>query len=88
MKPLADGQFLYYALILAEANWENVEQGSTFSAANSGQVARFPVAVPIDKLEQQAIAAVLAGVDELIGSLEALIAKKRDIKQGPRCSNC
>ena len=31
--------------------------------------------------EQRAIAAVLSDVDELIGSLEALIAKKRDIKQ-------
>ena len=31
--------------------------------------------------EQHAIAAVLSDVDELIGSLEALIAKKRDIKQ-------
>ena len=73
LKPLAEGQFLYYALILAEANWENVEQGSTFSAANSGQVARFPVAVPIDKLEQQAIAAVLAGVrraDRIAGSAD------------------
>ena len=31
--------------------------------------------------EQHAIAAVLSDVDELIGSLEALIAKKRDIKR-------
>ena len=31
--------------------------------------------------EQRAIAAVLTDVDELIGSLEALIAKKRAIKQ-------
>ena len=31
--------------------------------------------------EQRAIAAVLSDVDELIGSLEALIAKKRAIKQ-------
>ena len=38
-----------------------------------------PLAIPT-VAEQQAIAAVLSDVDELIGSLEALIAKKRDIK--------
>ena len=38
--------------------------------------------VPVPPLrEQRAIAAVLSDVDELIGSLEALIAKKRDIKK-------
>ena len=36
---------------------------------------------PPNKSEQRAIAAVLSDVDELIGSLEALIAKKRAIKQ-------
>ena len=39
-----------------------------------------PLAIPT-AAEQQAIAAVLSDVDEVIGSLEALIAKKRDIKQ-------
>ncbi len=40
------------------------------------------MAVPLPPLpEQRAIAAVLSDVDELIGSLEALIAKKRAIKQ-------
>ena len=42
----------------------------------------FAPAVPLPPLpEQRAIAAVLSDVDELIGSLEALIAKKRAIKQ-------
>ena len=40
-----------------------------------------PLPVPT-AAEQRAIAAVLSDVDELIGSLEALIAKKRTIKQG------
>ena len=39
-----------------------------------------PLPVP-PAVEQRAIAAVLCDVDELIGSLEALIAKKRAIKQ-------
>ena len=38
-----------------------------------------PLAIPT-AAEQQAIAAVLSDVDELIGSLEALIAKKRAVK--------
>ena len=40
-----------------------------------------PIWIPSPQKEQRAIAAVLSDVDELIGSLEALIAKKRSIKQ-------
>ena len=39
------------------------------------------IAVPQDSPEQRAIAEVLSDVDGLIDSLEALIAKKRAIKQ-------
>ena len=40
------------------------------------------VPLPVPRIaEQRAIASVLSDVDELIGSLEALIAKKRAIKQ-------
>ena len=45
--------------------------------AETGAVLVFLPPLP----EQRAIAAVLSDVDELIGSLEALIAKKRAIKQ-------
>ena len=47
---------------------------------NSREYGSLPIPVP-PVAEQQAIAAVLSDVDELLGSLEALIAKKRDIKQ-------
>jgi len=40
------------------------------------------VVYPSNKTEQSAIAVVLNDVDQLIGSLEKLIAKKRAIKQG------
>ena len=44
------------------------------------QVARYLLSVP-PEAEQRAIAEALSDVDELIGSLEKLIAKKRAIKQ-------
>ena len=47
---------------------------------NSKEYGSLPVPVP-PLPEQRAIAAVLSDADELIASLEALIAKKRDIKQ-------
>ena len=81
LKPLAGGQFLYYALVLAEGRWEDVEQGSTFSAANSDQVAGFPIAVPAETPEQQAIATVLSDMDAEIAALERRLDKTRAIKQ-------
>ena len=82
LKPLGHGPFVYYALILRESHWEDVEQGSTFSAANSAQVAGFPIAVPMDKQEQQAIATVLSDMDAEIAALERRLDKTRAIKQG------
>ena len=82
LSPLADGRFLYYALTQSEAGWEDVEQGSTFSAANSAHVSGFSVAVPADRLEQQAIAAVLTDMDAEIAALERRLDKTRAIKQG------
>ena len=82
LKPLGHGQFLYYGLILRESHWEDVEQGSTFSAANSAQVAGFPIAVPQDLPEQRAIATVLSDMDAEIAALERRLDKTRAIKQG------
>lgn len=44
--------------------------------------AKCPVALPPTKAEQEAIAEALSDADALIESLEQLIAKKRQIKQG------
>ena len=82
LKPLGYGPFLYYALVLRESLWEDVEQGSTFSAANSAQVAGFPIAVPTDKQEQRAIATILSDMDAEIAALERRLDKTRAIKQG------
>ena len=45
------------------------------------RISAFPVVLPRDSAEQRAIATTLSDVDGLIGLLEALIAKKRAIKQ-------
>ena len=82
LKPLIDSQFLYCALVPLESQWEGVGQGSTFSAADSGQVAGFLVAVPSDRSEQRAIAAVLTDMDAEIAALERRLDKTRAIKQG------
>ena len=82
LRPLGHEPFLYHALILRESNWEDVEQGSTFSAANSAQVAGFPIAVPMDKQEQRAIATILSDMDSEITALEQRLEKTRAIKQG------
>ena len=46
-----------------------------------GRIAKFVISIPRDIGEQRAIAEVLSDVDGLIGALDALIAKKRAIKQ-------
>ena len=53
---------------------------TTRALTNGNSLSGVHIAVPPIP-EQLAIAAALSDVDELIGSLEALIAKKRDIKQ-------
>ena len=81
LKPFGDSSFLFHALVYAEDRWQALEQGSTFTAANSDQVGQFRIFVPDDENEQRAIAEVLSDVDGLINALDALIAKKRAIKQ-------
>ncbi|MYG34280.1 MAG: restriction endonuclease subunit S [Gemmatimonadetes bacterium] len=82
LKPLSDTWFLYYALSLVESKWEDVGQGSTFSAADSSQVAAFRIAIPNDRSEQHAIAAVLTDMDAEIDALERRLDKTRAVKQG------
>jgi len=45
------------------------------------RIRKFAIPLPPSKAEQRAIAAALSDVDALLGGLDRLIAKKRDIKQ-------
>ena len=58
-----------------------IETGTTMKHLNVGDVLNFTVPLP-SKKEQQAIAEALSDADALIESLEQLIAKKCQIKQG------
>src|SRR5690606_15038587 len=49
---------------------------------NLGILRQYRVPIPATLGEQKAIAQALSDMDDLIASLDALIAKKRDIKQG------
>ena len=60
---------------------ENMMVGSTFRRVNVRQIKSLIVPVPKPK-EQRAIAEALSDVDALINALDALITKKRHIKQG------
>jgi len=54
--------------------------GSTFKRVNVQQIRNFAVPMP-PAPEQRAIATALSDVDALLGGLDRLIAKKRDLKQ-------
>ena len=58
----------------------NLMVGSTFKRVNVEQIRNFSVPMP-PPAEQHAIAEALSDVDALLGGLDRLIAKKRDLKQ-------
>ncbi len=77
----SSNDFLYHYLILIEDTWTSISKGSTFDSINSEDIKNLKIAHP-SLQEQQAIAEALSDVDNLITSLEKLIDKKRQIKQG------
>ena len=80
--PLIDPRFLPYLILGNEQRLQNLVNlaGHGTGRINSDELRALDIRLPLAH-EQRAIAAVLSDVDELIGSLEALIAKKRAIKQ-------
>jgi len=61
---------------------ENLITGSNYPAINSKEVKALQIPIPPTLTEQTLIATALSDADALISSLEKLIAKKRNIKQG------
>ena len=79
---IADPLFVFYYFTSREQ--QNLIRGNAIQTGiphiNLGILRGLPVQLP-PLAQQRAIAAALSDVDELIGSLEALIVKKGDIKQ-------
>jgi type I restriction enzyme, S subunit len=61
---------------------ENCMVGSTFRRVNVEQIKNLIIPLPPTKTEQEAIAHALSDIDALIESLDRLLIKKRQIKQG------
>jgi len=79
-KDANDTSYLSYRVIAAVAEILAAAAGSTFPSVDGASFRRIPIPLP-DPDEQVAISTALADVDRLIESLDALIAKKRAIKQ-------
>lgn len=79
---LVDPSFLSFAVRTKRFDdWlREVSQRSGQPGINGAQLASFSFSAP-PLLEQKTIAAVLGDIDDLIASLDTLIAKKRDFKQ-------
>ena len=56
--------------------------GTGYPAINPKVLSSLKIAIPTKVIEQQCIAKALSDLDEMIASLEKLIAKKKAIKQG------
>jgi len=82
--PSIDARFLQRVLSspVVVSAIENASVGTTMVNLNQGTLGNLVVPLPPTKAEQEAIAEALSDTDALIESLEQLIAKKRDLKQG------
>lgn len=84
MGPSLDARFIQRVLSSPPviATIESASVGSTMINLNQGTLANLRVPLPPTKTEQEAIAETLSDADDLIESLEQLLAKKRRLKQG------
>lgn len=78
-----DKRYLLYHLLSERIQREigNVQTLGAQPKLALGRIEKFAVPFPPTLAEQKAIAAALSDVDELLGALDRLIAKKRDLKQ-------
>lgn len=74
--------YLFYALNLLSPRIKSLAGEQAVPIINKSEFEETLIPLPPTKAEQSAIAAALSDADALISSLEKLIAKKRNIKQG------
>lgn len=75
-----DNRYLYYWLQSMKLEFERIANGNTIKTIGLPYFKALKLPKPPIE-EQRAIAAALSDVDALIGALDKLIAKKRDLKQ-------
>jgi len=74
--------FLYHYLIFREGRWSKLSKGSTFDSINSTEIKDLEIKLPVDLIEQRAIATILSDMDAEIAALEKRRAKTQAMKQG------
>jgi len=74
--------YLYYALNLLSPRIKSLAGEQAVPIINKSEFEETFIPLPTTQAEQAAIAIALSDADALISSLEKLIAKKRNIKQG------
>ncbi len=77
--PQTDIRWLTY--MLGEMRLNQYSESSAQPGLSVAKLLNLDLAVPSTKAEQRAIAEALSDVDALLGALDRLIAKKRDIKR-------
>ena len=78
--PHLDNLFFYYWLQAEKPEFERIANGSTIKTIGLAYFQALRIPLP-SLSELRAIAAALGDVDALIGALDQVIAKKRDLKQ-------
>ena len=78
--PELDNHYLYYWLQANKPEFERIANGSTIKTIGLAYFRDLKIPRP-PIIEQCAIAGALSDVDALLGGLDRLIAKKRDLKQ-------
>jgi len=74
-------KFLYHFLIFKEGNWSKLSTGSTFDSITSEQIRQLEILLP-NSNEQILIAKILSDMDKEIDTIEHILQKAQQIKQG------
>lgn len=77
-----DYWYLYHLLVFNEDNWKSLEQGSTFTAANSKDIFNFSLFIIHSIAEQTAIANILSTADKEIQKEQEKLAALKSQKKG------
>ena len=82
LKPNPNVSIGFLTDYLESLDYERFNSGTAQPKLNKQTCVRIPIALPPTKAEQEAIAEVLNDADIFIESLEQLLVKKRQLKQG------